>query len=315
MSLIYDVHTHVGLDQAFYLRGWWPYAATAQDLLQHMNAEAIDWAVCFPFVLPSAFDPYAFADRQAIELLPGRVPFDRENELLVNELDRIDAQHRLMPLAMFDPSRHVPEQLANLERLVGRIAGLKVQSTIIQSPIRSLLDAGRGLMAFARQHELPVLLHASVQPEAIWAQVTDCLSVAEAFPGVRFSLAHSLGFHAGHLRRAAQMPNVWVDCAAILAQCRLAREDSPIIAPPADRVDADYSHPAQVLEVIHEMLGGRYLWGSDNPFMSWCDDELQLLFSYKDEAEVLHSLPETVKLSMSSTGPRRWLFGEGLIET
>ena len=31
--LLYDVHTHVGADQGFLLRGWWPYASTTTDLL------------------------------------------------------------------------------------------------------------------------------------------------------------------------------------------------------------------------------------------------------------------------------------------
>jgi hypothetical protein len=310
MALVYDVHTHVGLDQGFRLREWWPYAATAQDLLQHIEAHGIDRAVCFSFTLPSAFDPYAFADRGAVELLPGRVPFDRENPLLVQEVERIAPDGRLLPFAMFDPGRCVADQLANLEKLAGRIAGLKTQTTIIESPIRSLIDGGRGLMEFAERQGLPVLLHVSQQPRAVWAQVSDGLAVAEAFPGVRFSLAHSLGFHAEHLRRAAQMPNLWVDCAAHLANCQLAREDSPIMAPHDRRVDADYSRPADVLEAVHDVLGGKYMWGSDNPFMSWCDDELRIMNSYAGEAAVLRALPERVRVSMGSRAPAAWLFGE-----
>jgi len=45
----YDVHTHVGIELAFMLRGWWPYAATARDLLERMDAGGIAQAVCFPF--------------------------------------------------------------------------------------------------------------------------------------------------------------------------------------------------------------------------------------------------------------------------
>jgi len=309
MPPIHDVHTHVGLDQGFHLRGWWPYAATAQGLLEHLDSHGIDRAVCFPFVLPSAFDPDAFASRGAVELRPGRVPFDRENALLVQELDRIDQGHRLLPFAMIDPARRVPQQLANLDKLVGRIAGLKTQATIIQSPIRSLLEAGRDLMVFAARHHLPVLLHASIWPEDCWSQVADCLAVAEAFPGVRFNLAHSLGLHTRYLAAAAQLPNVWVDCAAHLAHCQLAREDSPLVARQSERVDADYTRPTQVLELIHQMLGDRYLWGSDNPFMSWCDDRLRIIYSYADEARVLHALPDAVKLSMACTAPPAWLSG------
>jgi len=310
MPLLYDVHTHVGLDLSFLLRGWWPYAATAQELLGHLSAHGIDRAVCCPFTNPSAFDAFAFADRHVVELLPGRVPFDRENDLLARELDRVDTERRLSMLAMFDPARCVGEQVSNIQKLIGRIAGLKVQTTTIESPIRSLLDGGRDLLALAEQHDLPVLMHTAVLPTDLWAQAADCLAVAEAFPKVRFDLAHSLRFHAEYLRRAARMPNVWVDCAAHLAHCQLAREDAPLVAPAAQRVDADYARPAQVLEVIHEILGGRYLWGTDAPFMSWCDDDTWILSSYRQEAEGLHALPERVKLSMSSVGPRAWLLGE-----
>src|SRR4051812_37765348 len=109
--MLFDVHTHVGCDLGFMLRGWWPYAATAQDLLQHMDANGVDRAVCFPFTLPSAFDSYAFADRGEIRLIDGRVPFDRENALLAEEIERLDTDHRLIQFAMFDPARGIPEQL------------------------------------------------------------------------------------------------------------------------------------------------------------------------------------------------------------
>src|SRR5690349_15634655 len=109
--MLYDVHTHIGIDTGFYLRGWWPYGATVQDLLQHMDANGIARGVVFPFCLPSAFDPYKYADTGEMSLLPGRVPFDRENPMLVQEVERIDSDKRLHILAMFDPSRRCAEQV------------------------------------------------------------------------------------------------------------------------------------------------------------------------------------------------------------
>jgi hypothetical protein len=310
MSHLYDVHTHVGLDQGFRLRGWWPYAATAQDLLQLMDANHIDRAVTFGFTLPSAFDPYAFADRKTAELLPGRVPFDRENTLLLDEVDRIDVDKRLIPFAMFDPTRQVPAQVQQLEPLAGRIAGLKTQTTILESPIRGLLEEGRPLMDYARHHDLPVLLHTTVQPGAVHAQAADCLAVAEAYPEIRFNLAHSLGFHEKLLQVASAMSNVWIDCSALLVACRLAQEDHPIVAARKDRVDLDYGRPLDVLGGIYDIVGERYLWGSDNPYMSWCDDELRAIYSYRQEADVLHALPERIRLSMAGMAPEAWLYGK-----
>ena len=115
--LTYDVHNHVGLDAGSYQRGWWPYASTAQDMIQHLDASGIDRAVVFPFGVPSAFSTEALvAPGKALELIPGRVPFDRENRLLAQELDRIDTEGRLLMLAMFDPNRCVPEQMKKIGR-------------------------------------------------------------------------------------------------------------------------------------------------------------------------------------------------------
>jgi predicted TIM-barrel fold metal-dependent hydrolase len=309
-ATLYDVHTHIGMDPGFYLRRWWPYAATVQELLEHMDAHRIGKAVCFPFVVPSAFDPYGFADRKALELMPGRFPFDRENELLSVEIARLDTDKRLLQFGMFDPMREVAAQVKNLEKLAPNFAGLKTQTTVIQSPIRSLLNEGRDIMRLAQQHDLPVLIHTAVLPADPWAQARDCLDVAEVFPRVRFNLAHSLRFDRECLNRAAAMPNVWVDCAAHLVHCALALKNSPAIAPKAQRVDADYSKPSEVLAVLHEMLPGRYLWGSDYPFMSWIADDMSAVYSYKQETAALHALPPNVRDDIASRAPEAWLFGD-----
>jgi Amidohydrolase len=304
MALTYDVHTHVGLDAGFYLRGWWPYAATARDLLEQMERYGIDRAVCFPFTLPSAFDAKAFAERDEVTLLPGRCPFDRENWILSQEIERVGGG-RLLQFAMFDPSREIEAQLRAMQPLIGKIAGLKTQSTVLRSPVRDLLAHGRPLMELAEGEGLPVLFHTSLNDP--WAHVADCLAVARAFPGVRFNLAHSCRFHEPLLRECAAMANVWVDCSAHLAHCQLARENKPAVAPPDQRVKAAYAQPAAALEAVHAIMGDRYLWGSDNPFMSWYDDRLRIIYTYADEMAVVNALPEKIRASMLCDAPRAWL--------
>ncbi|MEO6435497.1 MAG: amidohydrolase family protein [Tepidisphaeraceae bacterium] len=303
----YDVHTHIGLDAGFYLRGWWPYASTAADLLAQMDAHGIDRAICFPFTLSSAFDIEAFATDNAIKLLPGRVPFDRENALLAQEIERV-GNNRLLQFVMFDPSREVARQVEAIKPLLGRIVGLKTQSTVIRSPVKALLNAGRALMELAEQNDLPVLFHTSVNDP--WAQVSDCLGIARAFPNVRFNLAHSCRFHAPLLRECATAPNVWVDCSAHLAHCQLARDNLAAVAPAGERVQADYTRPERVLEAIYAILGDKYMWGSDNPFMSWYDDKLRIRYTYAQEMDVIRALRESVRRSMLTDAPQAWLFGD-----
>jgi predicted TIM-barrel fold metal-dependent hydrolase len=304
----YDVHTHLGLDLGFYVHGWWPYALTAQDLLTNMQRFGFDRAICFPFTLPSAFDPYAFS-KDELKLLPGRVPFDRENDLLAWEVSQLAPDGQLLQFAMFDPAREVQAQLKNLEKLIGRIKGLKTQSTTLQSNVRALLDESADLMHFAEQHDLPMLFHTAISPTDHWAQVADCTAIAEKFPRVRFNLAHNLRMDAIHLKRIAELPNVWVDCSAHLAHCFLAVKNSKIIAPLERRVDADFTKPTDVFQAVFNLIGNHYMWGSDAPYMSWCADTLRLIFSYQQESEVFLALPETIQRSMCETAPEAWLFG------
>jgi len=304
MGTTYDVHTHVGLDTGFYLRGWWPYAATARDLLEQMDRHGIDRAVCFPFTLPSAFDTEAFAGRNEVTLRTGRFPFDRENALLAEEIERVGSG-RLFQFAMFDPHRGIDRQVEAIKLLIGKIAGLKTQSTVLRSPVSNLLKDGRALMELAEANDLPVLFHTAVNDP--WAQVSDCLAVARTFPNVRFNLAHSCRFHEPLLRECAATPNVWVDCSAHLAHCQLARENKGAVAPVNERVKADYSNPTAVLETIHAILGPKYMWGSDNPFMSWYDDRLKIAYTYEQEMDVVRALPESIRQSMLSIAPQAWL--------
>lgn len=310
--MICDVHTHVGLDLGFYLRGWWPYASTAGELLGQMDTHGVDRAVCFPFTLSSAYDAEAFAAGRGIHLRPGQVPFARENAALVREIGRLEADRRLLPLAMIDPGREIAGQLGVLEALAPSLAGLKLQATVIESPVAALLGDAREFMALAAEKDLPVLLHCAVHAEDRWSQVRDCLDVAAANPMVRFNIAHSLRFHERYLREAATAPNVWVDCAAHLAICGVILDDSPIAPLKADRLDVDFTRPVDVLLAVHEILGQRYLWGSDHPYMSWCDDTLRIMHSYQEEVACLRALPASVRKSMGETGPQAWLGPRGV---
>ena len=83
-----------------------------------------------------------------------------------------------------------------------------------------------------------------------------------------------------------------------------------MVAPEARRVQGNYASPAQILEAVYAIVGPRYLWGSDHPFMSWCDDEFAGVFDYEEEAAVLREVPEAIRTSMTQTAPRQWLYGE-----
>lgn len=305
---LYDVHSHIGLDQAFFLNGMWPYACTVQNLLHEMDHNAIDHAVAFPFCLPSAFESEPFSKGE-IKIKANRFPFDLENKLLIQEIERLKCRNRVHFLAMFDPERRVKEQVRQLRKIRNGISGLKTQATVLKSKVITLTTVSRELMEFAEEEKLPVLIHTSIDPSDPWSPARDCIEVAAKYPNVRFNLAHSLRFHRPSLEEAAQLPNVWIDCSAHLIHCSLALKNSPAVAKKKERVDADFSKPAEVLKTIFSIVKHKYLWGSDHPFHSWCDSSMEGIYTYEEEAKVLHSLPGQIKLSMANEAPLAWLKG------
>lgn len=311
MSLTFDTHTHVGMDGAFWSAGWWPYASTVQDQLQHMDATGIDRAVCFPFCTPTAFDYDQFKADRSLVLRDGRFPFDVENALMLQEIERLDRDRRLLPFGMFDPGRCIAEQYESLKGIAGGLFGLKTQATVLQSKVSNLLGDAKCFMELAEEYDLPVVIHTSIIEADIWSQVQDCLDVAAAYPKVRFNLAHSLRFDEPGLREAATRDNVWVDCSAHLVHCELAAQNSPVTALPERRVNANYDDPSSVLRSVYEIMGSRYMWGSDNPFMSWCDDGIRAVHTYTREVDVMRDAGDEIAKSMLTDAPLAWLGSKG----
>ena len=62
--------------------------------------------------------------------------------------------------------------------------------------------------------------------------------------------------------------------------------------------------PKQATQAVRTgARGGKYLWGSDNPFMSWCDDSIKLMTSYTEEVEALKALPAAVREDGAEAAP------------
>jgi hypothetical protein len=106
------------------------------------------------------------------------------------------------------------------------------------------------------------------------------------------------------------LPNIWIDCSAHLNHCRLASQDSIVVPPAGTRIDANFEDPVSTLLAIYDIVGDRLMWGSDNPYMSWCDDKLRLLFTYKQEADVLLALPDSLTRKIAHDSSVAWLFGD-----
>lgn len=301
-----DVHTHVGVDLLFYFGGGYPYASDFISLVTEGRRHGLSRWVVFPMVTHAALSISAIKEGKvqmgddALEA----VPYAFENERMLREIyTQFGEEGALaLPLLMLDPSREQQAQVKALEYLHKkyRIYGLKIQATIIQSPIRDLLGEGSVLMDFARRENLPVLIHTSINPADTWSQVADILDVARANPDVRFCLAHSCRFDRAGLDEVARLPNTWFDCSAHVIHCRLAAIDHPAVALGQARFPSDYTSPKKVLADLAAAYPEKLMWGSDAPFYSYvspaeAEEGIELKCSYEEEAAPLLALPEQVQ--------------------
>jgi predicted TIM-barrel fold metal-dependent hydrolase len=313
-SGLIDNHVHIGVDPLFYLNGWSPYCLDIERLLNEALGHGIDEWVVFPFVSYIALDMRGLRTGDIhLDSQSPETPYAFENERLSRELGRLDAERRgwFRQFLIADPGRHAAAQVRVWEALekTAPFHGIKIQPTIIRSPITSLLAKARCMLDFAAERNIPFLIHSSIAPDDGWSQCADILRVAEARPDVRFVLAHSCRFHEPSLRRVASLPNAWFDCSAHIIHCRCATAGLPTVAVPAERFPSDYTDPARVLADLASAYPEKLIWGSDAPFYSYKDDGMLLEATYADEAAALAALPPDVRQRIARTNTLAWLGG------
>lgn len=292
--MIIDCHNHIGVEPHFFAEGFYPYAQDVETLVRTGSALGVDRWIVFPFVAyrgleldgkiiwpPDGPDaPYAFENRR--HLVEMNLLFPEEGSKCIH-------------FVMLDPARRQVEQVAALRRLREEFPfhGLKIQATVIRSPIRELLGAGSCLLDLAEEWNLPLLIHSSIKPDDSWSQAGDILDVVESRPGIRFCLAHSCRFDKPSLDRLANLPNAWFDCSAHVIHCILAQSGSDSVAALENRFPTDYRSPEKVLGDLAAAYPEKLMWGSDSPFQSWITTEKgalpRLFCTYEREVEVLRA--------------------------
>jgi predicted TIM-barrel fold metal-dependent hydrolase len=315
MSLI-DCHNHVGIEPLMYLRGYYPYGQQLQTLITEGRPLGISRWIVFPFITNFALDVAAMREGRIV--FPGgpeQVPHAFENRRLMQEIYELFPHEgrRTIPFVVVDPMRATEEQAHELRKLRADFAfhGIKLQTTVLQAPIKHLLGAGRVFLDLAEEWDLPLLIHSSVLPEDTWAQASDILDVAETAPQLRFCLAHSLRYDVEQLNRLAGLPNCWFDCSAHRIHCQLAVEDNPSVAPPARRFASDYKRPEVVLRDLAEAYPHRLMWGSDSPAYSFIASfegiRYELWSTYEAEVACLTALPTELQQRIAEVNTLEFL--------
>jgi predicted TIM-barrel fold metal-dependent hydrolase len=294
-----DCHNHVGVELLMYLRGEFPYGQMLPTMIAEGQAAGVTHWIVFPMVSNLSLDISALREAKIADGGLEEVPYAFENRRLLQEIYTLFPHHAevVFPFAMFDPMRQPVQQVATLQALRREFPffGLKTQTTILQSYIKSLMEEGRVILELAEEWNMPLLIHSSVYPGDLWAQARDILDIAEATPRVHFCIAHSCRFDRTQLDRIAALPNAWFDCSAHIIHCQLAVADSPHVAPPERRFPSDYTRPEVVLRDLAEAYPDKLIWGSDSPYYSYVGSGLTLFSTYAAEGACLYSLPEEAR--------------------
>lgn len=320
-----DCHSHLGVILKAYMNIEFPYAQTVEGLYYRQISSGVDVNVVFPLAPELYFDlPTLLKTGEAIPakspLSP--VPYALENRQLMSEVFRFcpEFQERFVTFVSADPGRDIAGQIKELTVLGEEfpIYGIKISPVLCQSHITDLLGSSRALVEFSLERNIPLLIHSTVDPSEQYSQVSDILQVADTYPRLRVCLAHCAGFDKEYLERADRMPNVWVDTSALKIQVQMTHEQSPVMASPKRRFDADYSDHISVMQSLTDAFPNTILWGSDSPAYSYiclrqqadgvCH-EFRLKANYEDEVAALEALNQDMKIKVSSTNTLKFLFG------
>ena len=319
-----DSHSHVGINVKAFATLEYPYAATVEGIYYRQQKAAVDVNVVFPFTPEMYFDlPNLIQGNLVKSEHPfSRFPYDIENQMLLKEVYEFcpEISDHFLPFISVDPGRNVKEQARAVSALAERypVYGIKIIPVFCQTPVTDLLAEGKIFLELASEHNWPILLHTTVHQEEDYSRADMAFKVIERYPNIRFCLAHCIGFHKGYLNRASQMPNVWVDTAALKIQVQLARENSPIIAEGEDLLELDYSSHATVLRELIDQFPGLIVWGSDTPAYSYICRRKQgeekyvefcLKSTYEDEIAALNSLSKENRVNTCSQNALDFIFG------
>jgi predicted TIM-barrel fold metal-dependent hydrolase len=316
--MLIDCHNHLGADMLFYLHGDFPYAQQLVQMQSESGPLGVTHWVVFPFVSYAAMDVTGFRSgevRVGTGTALEKVPYAFENRRLLEECQKLfpDEGKRTLPFIMVDPMRDTDAQARELEKIRKefRFHGIKIQSTIIQSDIKSLLREGRVFVDLARQWDVPFLIHSSVAKSDLWAQAHDILDVAEANPDVRFCLAHSCRYDKECLDRTNALPNTWFDNSAHCIHCDGVVQGLPYVAPKERRFDSDYTDPARVIADLAAAYPTKFMWGSDSPFYSYAaainGQVVRLISTYEKEVTALKASGPAVVDRIANTNTRAFL--------
>ncbi|MEI6425648.1 MAG: amidohydrolase family protein, partial [Lentisphaerota bacterium] len=307
-----------------FAKGEYPYAETLESIYYKQLSGGVDINVVFPFTSELFCDLRRLIDtgdfvEDGTPLSP--VPYELENRYLLRETYEysLTPTDRFLPFLCIDPGRYQKEQLLVIKELVKRypVYGIKIVPVVCQSRTLDLMGFPE-FFDFAEENNLPILFHSTSDPAEKYSYAGDLFKLIDAYPNIRYCLAHCIIFHNGFLREADSRKNVWVDNSAMKIQVDALLRYSDVLKL-VDRFPADYSDYRKVFKALVDSFPNTMIWGTDSPAYAYMVDRMdsggsitqfRLKGTYKDEINGLNYLSAEQKKQVANINPLEFLFGD-----
>lgn len=308
---ITDIHTHAGgLDTYNFFKLRSPMSQSVKDLILKAKMNDIDHLVTFPMPMPFYYDPIQITLHQKWSHTGyEEFPYALSNKALLYEA-RIFGDGIVLPFMIIDPKEKISEQIMFLEENISYIYGLKLHTRAININPLELSDSP--FIDFLERHNLPILIHSRSQPAFTHAK--HIVQLSEYHPNIRICIAHLADLDNEIINSINYCKNLYIDCTPFLSICHFALTKNYEFVS-NNLFQSDYNNPSQCLININNVIPGKLLWGTDEPWTSISDHDGSLLtkFSYHDEVNTLKRIAKmgfpSIMKAISSENTANFLFG------
>lgn len=311
-NTLIDVHSHCGFGQYNVIKRRYPSSQSVIDLASKTKSAGIEYAVSFPFPGSSYYFDIAESAKGNLHV-PNPIeefPYHFANRQLFYEVS-LFGDDRILPFANIYPKYEEQKQADYLEQLAKEkvLFGLKLHTLATQSSASSLKDSP--FLEIADHYSLPILVHSG--PDEI-SYPMHIVKLAEQYASVRFCIAHAARFEKKIFDHITEnkIKNVFVDTSPFISLAKLTPLDVERNVG-NEKLSLPYGNPKLALLEFCQLFPDIVVWGTDEPWTTITDDhrgDILLKATYKDEVNLLQSLPESVKKKISHENTNLFLFGK-----
>lgn len=311
-NVLIDVHSHCGYGHYNVIKRRYPSTQSVVDLASKTKSAGIEYVVSFPF--PGSTYYFDIPEIAKGNLhVPNPIeefPYHFANRQLFYEVS-LFGEGRILPFANIYPKHKEQEQADYLGRLVkeGILFGLKFHTLATQYSALALIDSP--FMEIAKRYSLPVLIHSGSDKIS---HPKNIVQLAEHHPEIRFCIAHAAKFEKNIFDYITKnkIKNVFMDTSPFISLTKDTLLDIERNIG-EEKLDLPYDEPKLALLKFCQLFPDFLVWGTDEPWTTITDDnQNNILFkiTYKDEADLLQSLPEDIKRKIAYENSNLFLFGK-----